>query len=62
MPGYDKREYWWFGKLTNGTKIARGDYVLRFAVLVPFGRPEVAADWDTLTVPFKVTGQYKSLQ
>ncbi|RSL45191.1 hypothetical protein CEP54_014377 [Fusarium duplospermum] len=61
MPGYDKREYWWFGKLANGTKIARGEYVLRFAVLVPFGQPEVAGDWDALTVPFKVTGEYTFL-
>ncbi|KAJ4326673.1 hypothetical protein N0V84_002899 [Fusarium piperis] len=62
MPGFDSRPYWWFGKLANGTKIARGEYVLRFAVLVPFGRPEVVDDWDAFVVPFKVTGEYKSLK
>ncbi|KAM0321539.1 hypothetical protein ACHAQA_010029 [Verticillium albo-atrum] len=61
MPGYDKNEYWWFGKLANGTKIADGEYVLRFAALVPFGQPGVANNWDAWTVPFKVTGQYSSL-
>lgn len=61
MSGFDKREFWWFGKLANGTKIARGEYVLRFAALVPFGQLEVADDWDAWVVPFKVTGEYKSL-
>ncbi|KAL9942163.1 hypothetical protein ACHAQF_007360 [Verticillium nonalfalfae] len=56
MPGYDKREYWWFGKLANGTKIADGEYVLRFAALVPFGRPEAADNWDAWTLPFRVKG------
>ncbi|KAI9150495.1 C6 finger domain transcription factor dbaA [Paramyrothecium foliicola] len=54
-------EYWWFGKLANGTKIANGDYTLRFAALIPFGRPEASDSWDTFTVPFSVTGQYDSL-
>ncbi|KAH7367773.1 subtilisin Carlsberg [Plectosphaerella cucumerina] len=60
MASSTKSEYWWFGKLTDGTKIPQGEYVLRFAALVPFGRPEASDNWDAWTTPFKVTGQYAS--
>lgn len=51
--------YSWFGKLANGTQIAEGRYVFRFALLKPFGRPEAADNWEVYRTPgIEVTGQY----
>lgn len=51
--------FYWFGKLANGTQIAEGRYVFRFAVLKPFGRPEAADNWQVYRTPeITVTGQY----
>lgn len=50
--------YWWFGKLGNGTQIAEGRYVMRFAALKPFGNPYAADNWEVYRTPtFEVTGQ-----
>ncbi|KAI9149644.1 Vegetative incompatibility protein [Paramyrothecium foliicola] len=43
--------YMWFGKLANGTQIAPGNYTMRIAALLPFGNPEVSADWDIANTP-----------
>ncbi|KAF6802111.1 serine endopeptidase, partial [Colletotrichum musicola] len=32
-------EFWWFGKLGNGSQIELGNYTMRFATLKPFGNP-----------------------
>jgi hypothetical protein len=51
--------YYWFGKLANGTQIANGRYVWRFAVLKPFGRREAADNWEVYRSPeIEVTGKY----
>ncbi|KAH6690349.1 subtilase [Plectosphaerella plurivora] len=51
--------YYWFGKLANGTQIANGRYVFRFAVLKPFGRREAADNWEVYRTPeIEVTGKY----
>ncbi|KAI9164109.1 serine endopeptidase [Paramyrothecium foliicola] len=51
--------YSWFGKLANGTQIGEGRYVIRFAILKPFGQPEAADNWEVLKVPeIEVTGRY----
>ncbi|KAM0279722.1 hypothetical protein ACHAQH_004413 [Verticillium albo-atrum] len=44
-------EYWWLGRLVDGTMIEPGNYTFRFAALTPFGTPENAEDWDVFEVP-----------
>ncbi|KAK1964913.1 subtilase [Colletotrichum sublineola] len=51
-------ENWWFGKLANGSKIAIGNYTLRYAALRPFGNPSHSDNWATFTTPIEVLGQY----
>lgn len=47
----DWAEYWWFGKLGNGSQIANGNYTMRFAVLKPFGNPKHSDDWHVYKMP-----------
>ncbi|KAI6428914.1 hypothetical protein MCOR21_005284 [Pyricularia oryzae] len=50
---------WWLGKLGNGSQIAEGRYMMRVAVLKPFGNPRAADNWDVLRTPvFEVRGKY----
>ncbi|KAK0620517.1 subtilase [Immersiella caudata] len=50
----DFSEYWWFGKLANGSQIAVGNYTMRYAALVPFGDPARSEDWDKRVWSFEV--------
>ncbi|GKT44376.1 uncharacterized protein ColSpa_04557 [Colletotrichum spaethianum] len=53
-------EFWWFGKLGNGTQIELGNYTMRFATLKPFGNPKAADNWDVFQTPqIQVTGKYE---
>ncbi|KAI1339661.1 peptidase S8/S53 domain-containing protein [Xylariaceae sp. FL0016] len=55
----DFHEYWWFGKLGNGSQIALGNYTMRFATLRPFGDPKLYTSWDVFDAPtIEVLGQY----
>lgn len=50
---------WWLGKLGNGSQIAEGRYMMRVAVLKPFGNARAADNWDVLRTPvFEVRGKY----
>ncbi|KAG5971559.1 hypothetical protein E4U58_007410 [Claviceps cyperi] len=40
--------FWWFGKLSNGTKIAPGNYSMRIAALRPYGEPRISDHWDIM--------------
>ncbi|KAF4468071.1 serine endopeptidase [Fusarium albosuccineum] len=52
-------EYWWFGKLGNGSQIELGNYTMRFASLKPFGNPQESDDWDIFKTPeIAVLGKY----
>ncbi|KAK4455179.1 subtilisin DY [Podospora aff. communis PSN243] len=52
---YDEnREYWWLGKMSNGSKIEVGNYTMRYAALKPFGDPAISGDWDYRVWPFAV--------
>ncbi|KAH7336342.1 subtilase [Rhexocercosporidium sp. MPI-PUGE-AT-0058] len=52
-------EYWWFGKLGNGSQIEVGNYTMRFATLKPFGEPERADNWSVFKTPLiEVLGKY----
>lgn len=42
VDGWNPVTYAWLGKLANGTQIAEGRYVMRFAALKPFGTPKVS--------------------
>ncbi|KAG6001893.1 hypothetical protein E4U21_003742 [Claviceps maximensis] len=44
--GYGR--FWWFGKLSNGTKIAPGNYSMRIAALRPYGEPRISDHWDIM--------------
>ncbi|ROW15601.1 hypothetical protein VPNG_02185 [Cytospora leucostoma] len=50
----DDLQFWWFGGLANGSQIAPGSYVWRFAALVPFGDPTRSTDWSSFTTSFTV--------
>ncbi|KZL77857.1 serin endopeptidase (subtilase) [Colletotrichum tofieldiae] len=53
-------EFWWFGKLGNGSQIELGNYTMRFATLKPFGNPKSADNWDVFRTPqIQVTGKYE---
>ncbi|WQF80684.1 Putative peptidase S8/S53 domain, immunoglobulin-like, peptidase S8, subtilisin, His-active [Colletotrichum destructivum] len=53
-------EFWWFGKLGNGSQIELGNYTMRFATLKPFGNPKAADNWDVFQTPqIQVTGKYE---
>lgn len=57
--GHDSFEYWWFGKLGNGSQIENGNYTIRFAVLKPFGDPSRSDNWDVYQPPqIQVLGKY----
>ncbi|KAF4456563.1 putative subtilisin-like serine protease [Fusarium austroafricanum] len=43
--------FWWFGKLANGTRIAPGNYTMRFAALRPYGNPNISDHWDIMHSP-----------
>ncbi|OJD34120.1 serine endopeptidase [Diplodia corticola] len=45
------RSFWWFGRLANGSDIAPGSYVMRFAALLPFGERAESAGWDVWQAP-----------
>ncbi|KAI1498894.1 subtilase [Biscogniauxia marginata] len=52
-------EYWWFGKLGNGSQIANGNYTMRFATLRPFGDPAASDSWAIFDTPtIQVLGHY----
>ncbi|KAL5317596.1 hypothetical protein ACEPPN_014692 [Leptodophora sp. 'Broadleaf-Isolate-01'] len=52
-------EYWWFGKLGNGSQIEVGNYTMRFATLKPFGEPERADNWSVFKTPvIEILGRY----
>ncbi|KAJ0158061.1 Minor extracellular protease vpr [Colletotrichum tanaceti] len=59
VPGY-MAEFWWFGKLANGSKIQPGKYLMRYANLRPFGDPTQSDHWDFTSWEIVVTGQYWS--
>jgi hypothetical protein len=42
---------WWLGRLANGSQITPGKYNMRFAALVPFGRPDHSDNWDVFPTP-----------
>ncbi|KAL2208328.1 subtilisin-like protein [Sarocladium strictum] len=44
-------DYFWLGRLANGSNIAPGKYNMRLAVLVPFGDPHASDNWDTAATP-----------
>ncbi|KAJ0287484.1 hypothetical protein CBS470a_005328 [Colletotrichum nupharicola] len=53
-------EFWWFGKLGNGSQIELGNYTMRFATLKPFGNPQASDNWDIFQTPqIQVTGRYE---
>ncbi|KAF4886941.1 Minor extracellular protease vpr [Colletotrichum fructicola] len=53
-------EFWWFGKLGNGSQIELGNYTMRFATLKPFGNPQASDNWDIFQTPqIQVTGKYE---
>ncbi|KAH6688447.1 subtilase [Plectosphaerella plurivora] len=57
--GAQQNSWAWFGKLGNGSQIENGRYLLRFALLKPFGIPEASGDWEIFMSPeFAVTGRY----
>ncbi|KAH8892987.1 putative minor extracellular protease vpr [Thozetella sp. PMI_491] len=41
-------EFWWLGRLANGTRLSLGTYQLRIAALLPFSAPEHSNSWDIL--------------
>ncbi|KAH8885304.1 serine endopeptidase [Thozetella sp. PMI_491] len=43
--------FWFLGKLANGTDLAPGKYKFRVAALVPFGTPENSNNWDVFGTP-----------
>lgn len=47
-------QFWWLGGLANGSQIATGSFVFRFAALVPFGDPHRSDGWSTFTSSFTV--------
>ncbi|KAI5917669.1 subtilase [Camillea tinctor] len=52
-------EYWWFGKLGNGSQIANGNYTMRFANLKPFADPAKSESWAVYDTPvIEVLGHY----
>ncbi|KAH7316466.1 peptidase S8/S53 domain-containing protein [Stachybotrys elegans] len=52
-------EFWWFGRLGNGSLIEPGTYTMRFATLKPFGNPKAADNWDVFKTPeIQVLGKY----
>ncbi|KAJ0160242.1 Minor extracellular protease vpr [Colletotrichum tanaceti] len=51
-------EFWWFGKLANGSKIEPGEYQWRFAALRPFGDPTRSDHWSAYIKRITITGQY----
>ncbi|KAI9147819.1 Subtilisin NAT [Paramyrothecium foliicola] len=42
------QNFWWFGKLANGSQIAPGNYTMRFAALRPYGNASIADHWDVM--------------
>ncbi|KAF5618034.1 subtilisin-like serine protease [Fusarium sp. NRRL 52700] len=46
--------FWWFGKLANGTRIAPGNYTMRFAALRPYGNPNISDHWDVMNSPSSI--------
>ncbi|KAG9251869.1 subtilase [Emericellopsis atlantica] len=56
-----QHDFWWFGKLGNGSQIEPGKYTMRFATLKPFGDPYAANNWAVYQTPqIEVTGKYKA--
>ncbi|KAM0245454.1 hypothetical protein ACHAP5_005410 [Fusarium lateritium] len=49
--------FWWFGKLADGTRIAPGNYTMRFAALRPYGNPNISDHWDVMYRPVESTIQ-----
>ncbi|KAK3368415.1 serine endopeptidase [Podospora didyma] len=47
-------QFWWLGKMADGTHIPVGNYTMRFSALMPFGDPTVSADWDKVVHSFSV--------
>ncbi|CAM1503807.1 Fc.00g013980.m01.CDS01 [Cosmosporella sp. VM-42] len=47
------QNFWWFGKLANGTQIRPGNYSIRFAALRPYGNPNISTHWDTMYMPVR---------
>ncbi|KAJ9143445.1 hypothetical protein NKR23_g6485 [Pleurostoma richardsiae] len=43
--------FWWFSKLANGSYIALGNYIFRFAALTMFGNPEHPDNWGIWKTP-----------
>ncbi|KAF7557601.1 hypothetical protein G7Z17_g526 [Cylindrodendrum hubeiense] len=53
-------EFWWFGKLGNGSQIELGNYTMRFATLRPFGNPRLSKNWNIFKTPeIEVLGKYE---
>lgn len=50
-----RQNYWWLGQMANGSRIAVGNYTMRYAALWPFGDQTVSSDWDKRTWSFAVT-------
>lgn len=53
-PGSYYHEFWWLGRLSNGSQIAPGDYTMRVAALAPFADPGKADSWDSWVKRFTV--------
>ncbi|KAL0260198.1 hypothetical protein SLS55_003882 [Diplodia seriata] len=43
--------FWWFGALANGSRVAPGNYSMRFAALLPFGERAESKGWDVWSAP-----------
>ncbi|KAI9166299.1 Minor extracellular protease vpr [Paramyrothecium foliicola] len=49
--GWVQNDYFWLGKLADGTYIKPGTYKMRVAALRPFGDRTKPADWDIYETP-----------
>ncbi|KAH8901289.1 subtilisin-like serine protease [Thozetella sp. PMI_491] len=45
------QQFMWFGKLANGSYIAPGTYIMRFAGLLPHGDPNLSSGWQVWQTP-----------
>ena len=49
--GVLRSDFWWLGKLANGTEIPSDKYKMRFAALKPFGDRRISDNWDIVATP-----------
>jgi hypothetical protein len=56
-PGSYYHEFWWLGRLADGTQIKPGSYQMRVAALAPFGNPSHSDNWDIFAHTFTVVAK-----